>query len=587
MNKTIGIALGVLLGMATVCASAPEAQQTKRIAILPFSVNSSENINYIRDGIWDMLISRVTVNGKTNVVAKSTVLDAMSKGAGKELTQTDVSAIGKRLNADYVVWGSITKIGDSLSLDGKMLDVASSQSPVTLYEQTRGMNEVIPKISDFSQRIRSHVAGEAPPAVTAAPAAPSAPTAAAATGAAAGAGTAAGKSQEADIVSGMRSGKTTYTGIINPEFITSGVTLDKRGFWMSPKYSSEFRSLDIGDVNGDGLNEVVVADATSVTIYQKKDNEFKVLKKIQGGQFDSYLGVDIADVNGNGIPEIFVTSINRQTIDSFVLEYRNGSYEVIAKNLSFMMRAIHTTGTPRLLGQILSTDQKNPFINPIQLVFWDDGKYRLGEKLMIPAGLSVYGLTLDSVDGTGVERIITFDENDYLRIYEKTSKLLIHLQAFRGASELIWRSDEQYGGSNSGFQPAYAAGTRSMVDAPDMIYMRPRIQTYDLNKDGKREVIVVKNISAMGRVMKNMQLFTSAEVYNLEWDGLGLAEVWRTKKISGYVADYQLKDLDNDGQDEIVLALVLSVGPTIKTNSCLVAYKLVQQPQPPAQPQLK
>jgi len=41
--------------------------------------------------------------------------------------------------------------------------------------------------------------------------------------------------------------------------------------------------------------------------------------------------------------------------------------------------------------------------------------------------------------------------------------------------------------------------------------------------------------------------------------------------------------VDNDGQDEIVLALVLSVGPTIKTNSCLVTYKLTPQPQPPAQ----
>ena len=104
--------------------------------------------------------------------------------------------------------------------------------------------------------------------------------------------------------------------------------------------------------------------------------------------------------------------------------------------------------------------------------------------------------------------------------------------------------------------------------------MNPRILTYDLNKDGKKEVIVVKNISAMGRVLKNMPLFTSSEVYNLEWDGIGLAEVWRTKKISGYVADYQIRDIDNDGQDEIVLALVLSVGPTLKTNSCIVAYKL-------------
>ena len=574
MKKTILIALGILI--LTAAFSTPEAQQQKKIAILPFSVNSSENISYIRDGIWDMLISRVTVGGKTNVLSKSSVLEAMDKNQKKDLSEADASAIGKRLKADYVVWGSITKIGDSLSLDGKLLDVASSQSPVTLFEQTRGMNEVIPKINDFSQRIRSHATGEALAVPSApAPTAPS-PAAVATAGAAAGAGAAAatGKSQETDIVTGMRKGKTTYTGIINPDFITTPESPGKKGFWMSPKYGTEFKGLDIGDVNGDGLNEVVVIDNNNVYIYQRKENEFKLLKKITGGTYDKYLGVDIADVNGNGIPEIFVTSINRQTIDSFVLEYRNGNYEVIAKGLNYMMRAINTTGTPRLLGQILSNDPQNVFINPIHTIAWENGKYVLSEKLQIPQGLSVYGVTMDAVDGTGIERVITFDSNDYLRIYEKTNKLLIHLQTVMGSPELLWRSDEVYGGSNSIFTPAFAAGTRSMADAPDSIYMNLRILTYDLNKDGKKEVIVVKNLSAMGRVLKNMPLFTSSEVYNLEWDGIGLAEVWRTKKISGYVADYQIRDIDNDGQDEIVMALVLSVGPTIKTNSCLVAYKL-------------
>ncbi len=41
---------------------------------------------------------------------------------------------------------------------------------------------------------------------------------------------------------------------------------------------------------------------------------------------------------------------------------------------------------------------------------------------------------------------------------------------------------------------------------------------------------------------------------------MGMVENWRTKKISGYVADYQFKDIDNDGENEVVLALVLSTG---------------------------
>ena len=81
-------------------------------------------------------------------------------------------------------------------------------------------------------------------------------------------------------------------------------------------------------------------------------------------------------------------------------------------------------------------------------------------------------------------------------------------------------------------------------------------------------------MSSIGRVFKHMKLFTSSEIYNLEWDGLGMAENWKTKKINGYVADYVLKDIDNDGKLELVLALVLSVGTTIRDKSVIVVYKL-------------
>jgi hypothetical protein len=84
----------------------------------------------------------------------------------------------------------------------------------------------------------------------------------------------------------------------------------------------------------------------------------------------------------------------------------------------------------------------------------------------------------------------------------------------------------------------------------------------------------VKNLSSVGRIFKNIKLFTSSEIYNLEWDGMGLAENWRTKKINGYVTDYAIKDIDNDGNLEIVLALVQSTGASLRDRSVIVVYKL-------------
>ncbi len=53
-----------------------------------------------------------------------------------------------------------------------------------------------------------------------------------------------------------------------------------------------------------------------------------------------------------------------------------------------------------------------------------------------------------------------------------------------------------------------------------------------------------------------------------------MAENWHTKKINGYVADYAINDVDNDGKPEIVLALVQSVGLTESNRSVIVVYKM-------------
>ena len=552
------------------------AAEQKSVAVLPFVVHSAESLDYIKQGIWEMLASRLSSDGRLAVPSHDQIQDALGNFAGKELSQADVYELGKTMKTDYVVWGSITKIGNSLSIDGKLVDVAAYKSPVGIFVQSQNLDEVIPRISDFAQRINTHITGVTPepqPAVAPPPEAP----------ARVAAPPAGGDAREAAIIAGMRTSKKgTFTAAINPDFINAAQPLDRRGFWMSPTSPTEFRGMDIGDVNGDRLNEVVLIDNYNVYIHQKTDAGFKLLQKISGKRYDRYLAVDIADINRNGVNEIIVTCLRQTRLASFVIEFREGKFTPIASDLPWFLRVIGTSSdSARLLGQEISPE--HPFDTPIHKIVWENDRYREGQRMKIPQGLSVYGLALDDLGLGSDEKIIAIDESDYLCIYEQTSKPLVKLAVFGGSKERLFKSDEVFGGSNVSIDLSSIQPSAYQDEGRDRYFINPRILIYDTNGDKKPEIILVKNLSSTGRILKNVKLFTSSEVYNLEWDGLGLIENWKTRKIKGYVADYQFKDIDNDGQNEIVLALVQSVGATIGQRSVIVAYKMSAQYAPPVQ----
>ena len=571
------IMIGVCLLAVLLMAVSLVAKEKYTVTVLPFALHSAENIEYVRQGINDILISRISGADKIEVTRKDVVSDILKKTGGKELDMADVQGIGRQLKSDYVVWGSITKIGKSISIDGKLIDITGGKSDVGIYSQSQSLDEVIPKINDFSQRIIQHITGgaESQPAqvsVSTAPAAAPPPV--------------PGASREAQIIAGMKSGKGkgTLTSMINAEFINSSDPLDrKKGFWMSQHFKTEFYGMDVGDVNKDGRNEVVIIDRHNVYIYLKTKDNLQLLKQIKGKSYHQYISVDVADINKDGTPEIIVTSLNNRVLNSFVLQYQDGDYKMIASDIRYFLRVITpSSGEPMLLGQTYGIGGFNDgmggkvFDTQIYEIIWRDGKYVAGDKQKIPVGLSVYGLTLDSLGAGTSEKIIALDELDYLCIITPTTKPLSRIFSFGfSPDELIWRSDSQYGGSNNFIDNVDKQKQQSSDATQDeSAFANLRILMFDTNNDGKKEMIIVKNLSSVGRIFKKLKLFSSSEIYNLEWDGLGMAENWRTKKINGYVADYCFKDVDNDGKPEIVLALVQSVGATISERSVLVVYEL-------------
>ncbi|MFA6411284.1 MAG: FG-GAP-like repeat-containing protein [Syntrophales bacterium] len=551
------------------------AKDKKSVAVLPFALNSADNIDYVQQGIVDMLSSRIASIDKIEVISKDKVLDAMKTVKVKEMTLADIYALGKKVNVDYVVSGSITKIGNSVSIDAKLVDIAAYKQAVSISTQSQGMDDVIVKIGDFAQRIDQHILGTAVPAV----AAPTAATTPALPQMSTSGSSEPQKGREDLIIAGMRTGKkATFTGSINPDFLSGGQPRGKKSFWMSQKYPTNYKGLDVGDVNGDGLNEIVVIDENSVYFYQRKGTDCLLLQKISYGKYNNFVGVDIADLNNNGVKEIIVSNVVSKrgpnsvfnTVNSFILEWKDGKFVKIADNLPWLFRVIDSKpGGIRVLGQKIGVGR--PFETLIYDMAWSGGKYQEGKQLKIPRGLSIYGLTLDNL-GDGPEKIISFSDYDYLCIYQETDKPLYAVQSMLGSKEFIYKSDDVFGGSNS-YIEAYGEDMPGNDFDFYNTYLNSRILAYDMNKTGKRDLIVLKNLTA-SRILKNVKIFTASEFYNLGWDSMGLSENWRTRKMGGYVADYQIKDIDNDGQDEIVMALVTSSGSIVSRESVIAAYKI-------------
>ena len=147
------------LAVPSMAAQTPAGDTaTARVAVLPFALNTPANLNYLQGGIRDMLSSRLSWQTKVQLVNKSET-DRAIRGE-KEISQSEALRIGAGLKADYVLYGSITSTGQSVSIEAKMVPVSGKTEPVSFYAQMKTLDDVMPQVNLFAQQINEKVFGK-------------------------------------------------------------------------------------------------------------------------------------------------------------------------------------------------------------------------------------------------------------------------------------------------------------------------------------------------------------------------------------------------------------------------------------------
>ena len=152
------------------------------------------------------------------------------------------------------------------------------------------------------------------------------------------------------------------------------------------------------------------------------------------------------------------------------------------------------------------------------------------------------------------------------------------IQVIDSSGNTIWDSPDRFGGSMLFWDAPW--DDRGQVQ--NKKYFPMRLVVWQNTAQKESQVIAVKNHDITGRKME-YRMFTKTHIEAFTWDGLGLRPLWKTRTMSGYIQDYTVGDFDNDGNDELVAALVIKEGRVtvlVEAKSTIIAYELTRPEKP-------
>jgi TolB-like protein len=536
--------LMVLFGAAPICVAAgPTGDTPVKIAILPFTMHTPGELNYLQSGIRDMLTSRLAWQGKVQVVDRAETEQA-TKGA-KDISINDALRIGGTLKADYVLFGSITGMGQSISIDAKMAPVSGKTEPVSFYAQTKTLDEVIPQVNQFAQNINQKVFGK-----------PEENTQSASSEAEA----LATRNPEFLLPGALVSGdKVSY---LNPNFVemTPEGSLRQSGLWRSQMIEGGIMGMDLGDVDGDGHTEVVAVTRRKLIVYRKENQGLKTVATFEGSKVDRFMWVCVADVLREGKPYIFLTNLRTKNsslgssdkstdnigvgedLSSYVLSVSGGKINVVADRIPYYLNTVHLGQRGRVLvGQEKAEKTVGAFRGDIY-------EMQLRGNSLVPAG------AVSTPDGCNIFNFAKADlKNDHLEEFIMLDDS--HNLAIRtAAGDRVWRGAGTFGATTNMFEAKVEDRRFNQVQ---IFAIHSPILITDLNKDGIMEVVVNRNTTNFDKFLPDsMKSYEKGEIVSLSWDQLGMVENWKTRDIDGQITSLRVGDIDGSGHNQLVLAIV-------------------------------
>ena len=348
---------------------------------------------------------------------------------------------------------------------------------------------------------------------------------------------------------------------LNPNFmeITPEGALRQPGLWRSQTFNSGMLGMDIGDLDGDGKQEIVAVTYNTVTVYQRQEGGLRAVAVYNGDKLDRFVWVCVADINRDGKSEIFVTNLRRRnlfgnTVEkagqganvdweplSLVLSYSAGKLTVLAEKVPYMLNAVELAKRGKVvIGQQKGADTTfRPEISEMQL---QRRELKPLVTLPLPSRCNVYNFAKSDINNDGVDEVVVIDQENRLLVLS-------------ASGDQLWKGSSRFGATSNLIEGKNQDRRYNQID---YVCIPSPIIITDLNQDGIAEIIVNDNLGQGRFQPEGFKYYDKGQITSLSWNQMGLVENWKTTEVSGMITAFRIGDLTQGGVPQLIGSLVLA-----------------------------
>lgn len=153
--------VGLALAFSLCLAGASLAQEAEKAAgiklvVLPFEVNADPDLAYLQDSLPDLVADKLTAAGFA-VVERDKLTALLHEQKVDFLDLAKAKDLALLSGAKFAVYGSFNQVGETLSLDVRLVDAFGLKPAKPLFVVQEGLINVLPAVEDLAEKIKNEL----------------------------------------------------------------------------------------------------------------------------------------------------------------------------------------------------------------------------------------------------------------------------------------------------------------------------------------------------------------------------------------------------------------------------------------------